>query len=98
MKNSFKYLALVFVLIFVVSCSEDKIELTGRGTLVGKVVSQGDNTPLENARVSTSPNTSIVFTDSNGNYEINDVEVGTYSVQVQQSLKLQQLMIMQQQI
>lgn len=83
MKNSFKYLALVLVLIFVASCSEDKIELTGRGTLVGKVVSQGDNTPLENARVSTSPNTSIVFTDSNGNYEINDVEVGTYSVQVQ---------------
>ena len=83
MKNSFKYLALVLVLIFVASCSEDKIELTGRGTLVGKVVSQGDNTPLENVRVSTSPNTSIVFTDSNGNYEINDVEVGTYSVQVQ---------------
>ena len=83
MKTSLKYLALVFVLIFVTSCSEDKIQLTGRGTLVGKVVSQGDNTPLENARVSTSPNSSIVFTDASGNYQISDIEVGTYSVQVQ---------------
>ena len=83
MKKTINILSLLCVIIFVSGCSEDKIELTGRGILVGKVVSQGDNTPLENARVSTSPNTSIVFTDENGNYQISDIEVGTYSVQAQ---------------
>ena len=63
MKKTINILSLLCVIIFVSGCSEDKIELTGRGILVGKVVSQGDNTPLENARASTSPNTSIVFTD-----------------------------------
>lgn len=65
------------------SCSEDKISLSGTGTITGKVVSNGDNVPLEFTRISTNPNSSIVFTDASGNFVINDVTVGTYSVQAQ---------------
>jgi len=42
MKTIIKYIALSLFLILLSNCSEDKIELSGRGTITGKVVSVGD--------------------------------------------------------
>ncbi len=39
--------------------------------------------PLENVKISTNPTSSIVFTDSDGNFEIQDVLVDDYSVQAE---------------
>lgn len=83
MKTIIKYIALSLFLILLSNCSEDKIELSGRGTITGKVVSVGDNVPLENTKISTSPVSSIVFTNEDGDFTIPDVEVGTYSVQAE---------------
>jgi len=82
MKVFLKHISLIFIVILV-SCSEDKVSVTGTGNITGKVVSKGDNTPLENAKVSTSPSTSIVFTDAGGKFTINNAATGTYSVQAQ---------------
>ena len=47
MKTNFKYIFLSFFLMFFINCSEDKITLTGKGTITGTAVSAGDFEPLE---------------------------------------------------
>lgn len=83
MKTALKYISLIVLTLLFNNCSEDKISLSTTGTITGKVVSLGDNLPLENTRVSTSPNSSIVFTDAQGNFVIENALIGTYSVQAQ---------------
>ncbi|AUC77373.1 carboxypeptidase regulatory-like domain-containing protein [Olleya sp. Bg11-27] len=83
MKVTLKHISLVFIIAFLCSCSEDKVSLTGTGSVTGKVVSKGDNLPLENTKISTNPSTSIVFTNASGEFTINNAAIGTYSVQAQ---------------
>ena len=76
----FKLISLVFcILIF--SCNEDRIDEDELGIITGKVVAYGNNTPLQNVRISTQPITSTVFTDSSGKFRIPNVPVGDYSVE-----------------
>ncbi len=63
------------------SCSEDGISETGSGTLNGKVVEEGSNTPLANVKITTNPASNTVFTDENGEFTLGEVLVGDYSVQ-----------------
>lgn len=78
MNNILKYSILsLFILLF--SCSEDKIGQLGKGVVKGRVVKEITFEPLENVRVSSSPNSSTVFTDANGEFIISDVPEGTYS-------------------
>lgn len=81
MRRSIKYIKFIAVLlILLVSCNEDRISENDFGSITGKVVVQGTNTPLENVRISTSPVTSTVFTDVNGKFKIENVPIGEYSV------------------
>ncbi len=83
MKGSLTYIKLLGVfLILLVSCNEDRINENDFGTIQGKVVAEGTNAPLENVRISTSPATSTVFSDDKGNFKIENVPVGEYSVGV----------------
>jgi len=81
MKISKKLLIIGILAVLFSGCSEDTIDSFGRGTIAGKVVNEGANTPLENVKISTSPSTSTVFTDENGDFIIEDVPEGDYSVQ-----------------
>jgi len=83
MKTNFKYLSLSLFLILFINCSEDKISLTGTGTLTGKVVTVGDFMPLENVKISTNPTSSTVFTNTLGEFEIQDLIVNDYSIQAE---------------
>ncbi|QXP59763.1 carboxypeptidase regulatory-like domain-containing protein [Olleya sp. HaHaR_3_96] len=83
MKITSKYISLFFMLTVLISCSEDKVSLSGAGVITGKVVSKGENEPLENTKISTSPSTSIVFTNASGDFVINTASVGTYSIEAQ---------------
>lgn len=83
MKTNFKYIYLSLFLILFINCSEDKISLTGTGTLTGKVVTVGDFIPLENVKISTNPTSSTVFTNTIGEFEIQDLIVSDYSVQAE---------------
>ncbi len=71
----------VFLTVLLFSCNEDRIGENDYGTIKGKVVITGNNTPLPNTRISTQPITSTVFTDSSGNFRIENVPVGDYSVE-----------------
>jgi len=83
MKNNFIYIYLSLFIILVISCSEDKISITGTGTLTGKAVTFGDFIPLENVKISTNPPTSTVFTDDLGEFVIQDIAINDYSVQAE---------------
>lgn len=82
MYKYYKYISLI-ALSLIVSCSEDPIENLDTGILTGIVVSEGNNTPVENVRISTNPPTSTVFTDENGEFVIEDVAIDQYSVQAE---------------
>ncbi len=86
MKKYISQFSFVFgILVLAMSCSEEPIEENIFGTLTGKVVAKGDNTPLANVKISSSPVSTTVFTDVQGNFEISDVQVGEYSIQAELS-------------
>lgn len=77
------FVSLVGVLFLLVACSEEPVDENVFGTLTGKVVLKGDNTPLANVKISSNPVSTTVFTDLDGNFEISDIQIGDYSVQAE---------------
>ncbi|MFD2565168.1 carboxypeptidase regulatory-like domain-containing protein [Aquimarina rubra] len=73
----------IFTLLMISSCSEDTIDLEGLGAVKGRVVAVGTNEPLENVKISTNPSSSTVFTDANGEYLIENIPSGDYSLSAQ---------------
>ena len=68
---------------FLISCEEEGIDDNGFGTLSGKVVTDGDNVPLENVKITTNPASTTVFTNASGDFTIENILVGEYSVQAE---------------
>ena len=79
--NKIYYRLLGILFLILISCNEDRVDENTFGSITGKVVSVGDNTPIPNVRVSTQPLTSTVFTDEEGQFVIEDVTIGEYSVE-----------------
>ncbi|MBQ4915366.1 carboxypeptidase regulatory-like domain-containing protein [Maribacter sp. MMG018] len=80
-KNQNFKAVLLIVFTLLVSCEEDTIGDEAFGTLEGKVVSNSFNIPLENVKITTNPSSTTVFTDKDGNFIIEDISIGDYSVQ-----------------
>ncbi|WP_236673005.1 carboxypeptidase regulatory-like domain-containing protein [Flavobacterium tagetis] len=80
MKIGLKILA-CFILLM--SCSEEQLEETGTGKIKGRVVDVRAYTGIENARVSSNPTTSTVYTDKDGYFTIENVPAGKYAFQAQ---------------
>lgn len=82
MKTLYKSIALTFLFSFAfTACSEDTLNDSGEGTITGTVVLEGTNEPLENVRISTTPVSSTVFSDENGDFVLSEIPIGEYSVQ-----------------
>jgi len=83
MKQSKIYFKLMGVLVGVLlfSCNENRIGENEFGMIKGTVVVSGSNVPLANVRISTDPITSTVFTDSIGQFLIENAPVGDYAVE-----------------
>jgi hypothetical protein len=79
MDKIYKLSLLVLVCIISNSCSEDPFTETGFGTVTGRVVKAVTFEPIENARVSSNPNTSAVFTDQDGYFTLENVPTGNYA-------------------
>lgn len=77
------------ILVFIISvtlfttCTEEQIDGVRIGSINGKVVAEGTNAPLENVKISTNSPTSTVFTDTEGNFVIENAPIGTYAVQAE---------------
>lgn len=84
MKRFYKIIAFLIISgLLVTSCSEDRINPIGEGTITGKVVKAKSFEPLANVKVSLSPTNNTVFTDSSGNFTLIDVPAGDYSAQAE---------------
>lgn len=79
--NKFNYILSLAVIFIASACSEDTLDETGFGTITGTVVEEGTNEPVENARISTNPASSTVFTDENGSFSLKDIPADDYSVE-----------------
>ncbi|MBE8723738.1 carboxypeptidase regulatory-like domain-containing protein [Flavobacterium hungaricum] len=82
MRYLYKITSILFLL-FLVSCSEEKIGDTEFGTVTGKVVNSDTFEPMENVKILSSPTTSTVFTDADGKFTVSGVKTGEYSFQAQ---------------
>ncbi|MCT4699020.1 carboxypeptidase regulatory-like domain-containing protein [Tenacibaculum haliotis] len=82
MKKVIKTISILLITIFFINCEEDgTIGLVEFGNLTGKVVKKEDFTPLENVKVTISPSNNTVFTDTDGNFSFEEIEVQEYSIQ-----------------
>ncbi len=79
MKKPVVYFVFISSILFFVNCSEDKIGIQEIGIVNGRVVTENTFLPIANVRVSSKPNTSIVFTDADGKFEFPSVPTGDYS-------------------
>jgi hypothetical protein len=82
MKYLYKITSILFLL-FLVSCSEEKLGESSFGTVTGRVVNADTFEPMENVKILSSPTTSTVFTDVDGKFTVSNVKVGEYSFQAQ---------------
>ncbi len=73
----------LFLIIIMVSCSEDTIGPVLKGNLNGTVINKETGEPLANVKISTSPASSTVFTDSAGSFVLSNIAVDTYAVQAE---------------
>ena len=83
MKALLKYLNITLIFIFLISCSDDKIEYTGKGIITGKVIKQNSFEPIENAKVTINSTNNSVFTDENGEFEFTEIPEGEYSLEAE---------------
>jgi len=82
MKNII-YLLLSIILLLNSSCSEDTVGSELTGSLTGMVRAESDGEPLGNVEISTSPASSTVFTDSLGQFTIENIIADEYSVKAE---------------
>lgn len=80
-----KYIVFIFLLgvLFTTSCNEDTIQPQLFGSIEGQVLRKDDLTPLNNVAISTTPTSNSVITDAAGNFLLENVPVGTYSIKAE---------------
>ena len=83
MKTLYNILFLFILFFFCHSCSEDLVGKITTGTITGKVVKKGTNTPIANVKIYTSPTTQTVFSGTDGTFKLENVPLGDYSVKAE---------------
>lgn len=78
------YFKLCFLFFIVLSsCSEEKVDQVGYGTVTGRVVIADTFEPMENVKITSSPTSGTIFTDADGKFVMSKVPIGEYSFQAQ---------------
>jgi Carboxypeptidase regulatory-like domain len=75
-----KQLLFLLILIPITNCSEDTVDFLGIGIITGRVVEADNFNPIENAKIVLTPTNNTVFTDTDGYFIYEEVEIGDYSV------------------
>lgn len=81
-RHSISSFAALILLFLWAGCNENTIDPVFYGSIQGTAIYKSDGLPVMQAEVSTKPPSSITFTDSLGNFAINDVPEGEYAVVV----------------
>lgn len=81
--KKYKSLICVLCLVFIVGCSEDTLDVVRTGRISGKVIDKVTGERLSGAKITTNPASTTVFSDSLGNFRMENVVVDDYSVQAE---------------
>ncbi len=68
-----------FLILLLYSCLEDTFEPFYFGSLSGYVYDNFNDQPLRGVEINTNPSSSVVFSDSTGYFEIEEIASGEYS-------------------
>jgi len=80
LRHYFPLILFSILFLFFLSCKEDTVEPTFYGSIEGRVIDSETNQPITNAAITTSPPTSSIITDSNGEFIIENIPTGSYSI------------------
>ncbi|HPE84002.1 MAG TPA: carboxypeptidase-like regulatory domain-containing protein, partial [Aequorivita sp.] len=83
MMNKYNIFICAIFLISIFSCSEDTLDVVRTGRISGKVIDKVTGERLSGAKITTNPASTTVFSDSLGNFKMNDIIVDDYSVQAE---------------
>ncbi|WP_235004633.1 carboxypeptidase regulatory-like domain-containing protein [Aequorivita antarctica] len=83
MMNKYNIFISAIFLILIFSCSEDTLDVVRTGRISGKVVDKVTGERLSGAKITTNPASTTVFTDSLGNFNMDNIIVDDYSVQAE---------------
>lgn len=80
-RHSFvKFLLLILVSLGLWQCKEQPYDVVLYGSLEGTIISEYDNAPIRNVKITTSPTSETVYTDSVGHFSIEEVPSGDVTV------------------
>jgi len=82
MKN-YKYILIAVVLVMLGGCNEDTVGNDLSGSISGTVIRESTGEPLENIEISTSPASTTVLSDENGEFILENVLIDQYSVKAE---------------
>jgi len=78
--SSFKLLLITVLLLSFWRCKEQPYDVVQYGSLQGVIMSEYDDKPINGVRITTSPASETVYTDSVGHFSIPEVESGDITV------------------
>ncbi len=79
-RGSFGTIFVLFLTLLLTGCIEDKVEPILVGSIQGLVITKALAEPIQDVEITTAPVTSVVYTDANGSFLINNVPEGEYTV------------------
>ena len=71
----------VLLILFLVSCAKDNVGIDEWGHISGKIIDSETGESVSGVNISTTPPTVAIITGDNGTFRINQVPLGSYSVQ-----------------
>lgn len=78
------YFFLAAILIFS-DCREEPFIPDTFGSVFGQVLEEGSNSSIEDATVTTNPPTNILQTDAMGQFALEDIKTGSYTLRIEKS-------------
>ena len=70
----------LFLLLILIGCEEEKLDIEKYGSIKGVVVDGEDYNPLKGVQIVTNPASSAMITTENGNFELTKVKEGELAV------------------
>jgi hypothetical protein len=81
-----RYPVCILICLFIfASCAKDTVDPESFGDIEGLVIDSKTGDPISGVSISTSPATSALLTDSNGEFFIEEVPTGNYQIQARKS-------------
>ncbi len=81
-KNRALKILSIFLLIGLIctSCTEDRISPEITGSIKGSIIDSDTQDPIKYVEISTNPATEVLLTDENGEFVLEEIEIGEYKI------------------